>query len=345
MAGKRIAPQGQLTIGLDIGYGVVKAVTRDQVITFPSICGHAREIKFRAEEIANRYPGDQLTDDTGSWFIGDLAASQLPPGEQLRLRGRTANEDRIGNVFRVRLAKAAIGKLLAGRTNGEAVHIKISTGLPTDHMRDQAALKAALVGQHPICTDAANFVANVTEVHVMPQPYGALFSQFLLPTGELNPRFTWNRAGVVDVGTYTVDLIVDDNGEYIDMESGSVESGVYTAQQRIAELLERDHRQKLPPKVIERILRTGYFQSNGDPVDYRREVQEALEPLRSATLSLISEKWKAGANVEVIFLAGGGAALVQEEITELYRQAIILENAQLANACGYLAYALHKAQP
>lgn len=345
MAGKRLVPSTQVTIGLDIGYGVVKATTAEQVITFPSICGHAREIKFRAEEIASRYPGDQLTDDTGAWFIGDLAASQLPPGEQLRLRGRTANEDRLGNVFRVRLAKAAIGKLLAGHNNGEAIHIKLSTGLPTDHMRDQAALKAALVGQHAICTDTANFVANVTEVHVMPQPYGALFSQFLLPTGQLNPHFTWNRAGVVDVGTYTVDLIVDDNGEYIDMESGSVESGVYTAQQRIAELLERDYRQKMSTKVIERLLRTGYFQSHGEPVDYRREVQEALEPLRSATVNLMGEKWKTGANVEIIFLAGGGAALVEDVVTEMYRQAVILPNAQLANATGYLAYALYKALP
>ena len=36
-----------LTIGLDIGYGVVKAVTADQMVMFPSVMGHAREIKFK----------------------------------------------------------------------------------------------------------------------------------------------------------------------------------------------------------------------------------------------------------------------------------------------------------
>jgi len=81
-----------LTIGLDIGYGVVKAVTDDQIVTFPSVMGHAREIKFQQEEIAKRHPGDQIRDDDGTWFVGDLALSQLPTGELLRLRGRTANE-------------------------------------------------------------------------------------------------------------------------------------------------------------------------------------------------------------------------------------------------------------
>ena len=81
MFGKRNSLNGNLlTIGLDIGYGVTKVVTAEQVITFPSICGHAREIKFRADELSARYPGDQIVDEDGRWFVGDLALNQLPPG-------------------------------------------------------------------------------------------------------------------------------------------------------------------------------------------------------------------------------------------------------------------------
>jgi hypothetical protein len=104
-----------LTVGLDIGYGVVKVVTDNAAIAFPSVAGHAREIKFQREALAARYPGDFLTDEDGTeWFVGDLALAQLPPGELLRLRGRTANEQTMGNAFRLRLAKAAIGKLAQG---------------------------------------------------------------------------------------------------------------------------------------------------------------------------------------------------------------------------------------
>ena len=48
----RSNPEGLLTIGLDVGYGAVKAVTSDATLVFPSVCGHAREIKFQQDEIA-----------------------------------------------------------------------------------------------------------------------------------------------------------------------------------------------------------------------------------------------------------------------------------------------------
>ncbi len=207
-------PGSILTIGLDIGYGVVKAVTDDQVVMFPSVMGHAREIKFQQDEIAKRHPGDQISDDDGAWFVGDLALAQLPTGELLRLRGRTANESTMGNAFRLRLAKAAIGKLMQGMWNRDIVHIRIATGLPTDHMRDAADLKAALLGQHLIKTDTADLIANVTEVMVMPQPYGTIYGAALTETGEINRQHTYRRTGVCDVGTYTVDLALDDDGEF-----------------------------------------------------------------------------------------------------------------------------------
>ena len=61
---------GILTIGLDIGYGVVKAITDQTAITFPSVAGHARDIKFQQDYLTEKYAGDQITDDHGQWFVG-----------------------------------------------------------------------------------------------------------------------------------------------------------------------------------------------------------------------------------------------------------------------------------
>ncbi|HML23005.1 MAG TPA: ParM/StbA family protein [Aggregatilinea sp.] len=345
MANKRkstpssVLPGSVMTVGLDIGYGVVKAITDNDVIMFPSVMGHAREIKFQQDEITTRHPGDQIIDDEGEWFVGDLALAQLPPGELLRLRGRTANESTMGNAFRLRLAKVAIGKLLHGIWNRDVIHLRIATGLPVDHMRDAGELKNALLGQHLIRTDTAEIVANVEQVMVMPQPYGTIYAAMLTENGEINQRHTAIRTGVVDVGTYTIDLAMDDNGEYVDAESGSAESGVFTAQERIAAALERDYRQKMPYKIVDRVLRTGVFHASGEPVDYAAEVEEALAPLRSATLNLMSEKWNRGMTVDVIYLSGGGADLVAKEISIAYPQIQLVKDAQLANARGYLNYA------
>ncbi len=333
-----------LTVGLDIGYGVVKALTAETAITFPSVCGHAREIKFQKDEIAARHPGDQIRDDDGLWFLGDLALVQLPPGELLRLRGRTADEMTMGNVFRVRLAKAALGKLLAGKRDEQVVHVRIATGLPVDHLADAPDLKTALLGQHRIKTDTADFIANVTDVMVMPQPQGTIYSQTLTETGEVNPAHDYLRTGVCDVGTYTVDLALDDDGEFVDSESGSIEGGVSAVHERISTLLEREYRQKIPFKMIDNVLRTGVFRARGEPVDYHEAVQEALEPLRSATLNLMGEKWKTGTTIDVIYLSGGGAELVYESVVAAYPQTTIVAQPQIANARGYLNYALFTAR-
>ncbi len=308
-----------LTVGLDIGFGVVKALTADATILFPSVCGHAREIKFQADEIAVRHPGDQIRDNDGTWFLGDLALVQLPPGELLRLRGRTADEATMGNIFRARLAKAALGKLLMGKRDENVLHVRLATGLPVDHMADAPDLKAALLGQHRIKTDAADFIANVTEVMVMPQPQGTIYAQTLTEIGEVNPAHDYMRTGVCDVGTSAV-------------------------HERISTLLEREYRQKIPFKMIETVLRTGKFRARGEPVDYSEAVQEALEPLRSATLNLMSEKWKTGTTIDIIYLSGGGAELVYDAVVAAYSQTVIVNQPQIANARGYLNYALFDAQ-
>lgn len=336
----------KITIGLDIGYGVTKALTDDQQVVFPSVAGYAREIKFRADELAHKYPGDQIWDEDGQhWYVGDLALSQLLAGEQRRLRGRTINETDMGNVFRVRMARAAMGKLVKERPiNGDVIHFRIATGLPVDHMRDSGQLKASLIGQHLIKTDQGQFIANVGEVMVMPQPYGTIYSQRLTTSGAINRCHTFHRVGVIDVGTYTLDVAIDDDGEYIEAESGSIESGVFTAQERIASAIERDFREKPSLKVVEGVLRTGCLNASGETIDYSDEVAEALLPLRSATMELVSQRWKSGLNVDVIYVSGGGAPLVIDDIKAYYKQAQLVENAQVANARGYLNYAQFSAQ-
>lgn len=86
---------GAILMGVDVGFGYTKAVTDSKTVIFPSVRGKARQLNFQVDEIARKYPGDQLFDDDDHWFVGDLANAQLiRPGELLRLQGRTADERR-----------------------------------------------------------------------------------------------------------------------------------------------------------------------------------------------------------------------------------------------------------
>jgi hypothetical protein len=333
------------TIGIDIGFGVTKVVAAEKTLSFRSVSGYARDLKFQWDEIVAKYPGDFVHDDQGEWFVGDLALSQLKENELLYLQGRSADEVGIGNEFRVRMFKAALGKLFHGLRGGDncVVHVNVATGLPVDHVKtDAPLLKAALAGSHRIKTNSADFVANVQQVIVMPQPYGVIFSQQFTEAGDFNRGYTYKRTGVIDVGFYTVDLVVDDENEYIDAESGSIEGGVYTAFEKMALILEKQDRQKPPYRTVEQVLRSGVRRERNTLVSYEDKVLECLAPLRSSTKNFAVRKWQAGVDLDVIYVAGGGGEWVLEEVQTAFPQAILLPEPALAIARGFRNYAKGK---
>ena len=332
----------QMTVGLDVGYGVTKLVN-GQTITFPSVAGYARELKFQQDEISAKYPGDQGADDEGRWFVGDLALSQLSPASLLRLRGRTSAEVD-GNAFRLRMMKTALGKLMSGLCDGSVIHIDLATGLPVDHMPDSHLLKQALLGQHHILTDQADFIANIRSVMVMPQPYGTIYRHLLNDDGTLNEYYTVARTGVIDVGTYTTDITLDDDGEYIDERSGSVEAGVHVVQEVVAAEYERRYRAKPSLRVIDEIIRRGFARIQGQPETFAETVTEGKQRLFAAVQTLLNARWQLAEDVDAIYVTGGGAALIYEQLHQMYGHAILSENAPTANAEGYLRYARYTEQ-
>lgn len=331
-------------IGLDIGYGHTKAVGNGGSIIFPSVAGLAIDITFNADKLSRENPGDMITDNEGDWFVGALALKQIPQAQRIMLKGRTANDDDFGMDFRIRMMKAALAKLIPHQ-NRDVVHVRLSTGLPVDHMRDAALLKEAFIAQHLIQTNNSEFIANVVDVAVMPQPYGTLYGQQLQADGQLNSYYTALRSAVLDVGQFTVDAALDDNGDYINAESGSLEGGVHIVHDRIAAFLNADLRQPASHAQVEQVLRTGYLQVAGDaPTDYRAERETAVKGLLNGTIGLMNNLWKNGMDIDVIFIAGGGAELVADAVRKSYRQARVVANAQMSNAIGYRSYALHVAE-
>lgn len=329
------------TIGVDIGYGVTKAVNEGDSVSFPSVWGRATETRFQTSATAENYRGDDLTDDEGDWLIGYKA--QKHAGVLLDIRGRSADEESISHVYRLRLLKAAIGKLYPGLHNGEVLHFHVATGLPVDHMRGAGAFKRALIGQHRVQTDQGDFIANIADVSVMPQPYGTIYRQMLTEVGRLNPCHTYTRTGVCDVGTYTIDLALDDDGEYLDDKSDSVEAGVYRVRQAIESEYARRYGQRPTYRDVTEITRNGCVRVSGQIEDFTDVLKGATADLSEVALNLIQKTWGVATDVDVIYVSGGGAGMVYPTIKGVYKQAQLTEESQLANAQGYYNYARFKA--
>jgi hypothetical protein len=331
-------------VGVDIGYGWGKAVSVAHSVSMPDVYGAARDLRYGEDDLTAKYAGDQITDDEGDWFVGELALKHLKPAHVRRLRGRTADEETLGNVVRVRLLKALLGKLFAGVTHGDAVHLRLATGLPVSHMADAGLLKRMLLNEPlHVHTSSAHFVAHISQVYVMPQPYGTIYANMLTADGRMNPAYAYNTTGVVDVGTYTIDATRDDDGDYIDAQSDSVEAGLHIVQEALRMWYEREFGATPSLGVLDTLIQTGCLKWRGEIREYSAQVAQAVHPLIDATLNLMGELWGKGGDLDVIYLTGGGAYLVSEAVRAVYPHAVVMPEGYLANATGYLRFALWKA--
>jgi hypothetical protein len=333
-----VVEQSVLVVGVDVGYGVTKAVYEDQAVKFPSVAAYARPLKFQQDEISAKHPGEWMTEGSEEWFVGDLAIQQTKAAEQIQLQGRDGNEE-ANMQFRLRMVKVALAKLFPHYRNNEMVRIILATGLPVDHMSDAAAMKKAFAGQFNIDTTTANFTAVVEEVIVMPQPYGTIYSYMFTPEGTENPQHNIKRIAVADFGRFTVDLAYDDNGDYIDPKSGSRDSGMYMVEQSVSDAYMLKYGVRPSYRDVQEIIEKGSVTVSGETVSFVPEQAEALRAMRNSALALMGQKWDKGLEIHRILVAGGGASSAIESVKKAYRQAVLVPNAQISNAIGYRNYA------
>jgi len=335
--GKQAAPpSGAVAIGLDIGYGVVKAAHQGGTVVFPSVMAETGVIDFGADELARHYPGDLLYASEAAYVVGKRALVQTDDRQLVRLFGRGAAGNDVENETRRVLAMAAIGKALPHVTHGDAVHIVLCAGLPVSHMRYASEIKRTLMGQFPIRTDTANFIANIVQVIVIPQPLGTVAEAWAVDENAADAE----NIGVLDIGTYTIDASLTRNSDYIAPLSRSEENATYTVHRALSAAYLAEY--KTPPSLeqVEALVVTGTCRRQGKPVRFDAERRAAVTALANNVQRLAGNLWGAADDIDMIYITGGGAVLVHQTITAKYPHARLIGNSQTANASGMLRYAL-----
>lgn len=341
MAKKNIS-NNVYNVGVDIGYGKAKVVSGDVQYQFPSVAGQARNVRFGAESMSANHPNEQIEHDGLSWYVGELAQEQLRPEEQQRLRGRSTKADERGMMFRTLIMKAALAKLFPDVTNGDAIHFHIVTGLPVNHMAQSAALKKALIGVHPVHTDRTNFVANVVDVAVMPEPRGTMFAFTLCPDGSLNDTYTADTTVVFNGGAVTNDVQYDKNGKFVDAHSASSRTGHHLALERLQIMLEERFGDTPSLDLVESILRNRAGKVSGKLYTFDDEVNEALKPVREGAMQLLTDTIGTGIEADSIIVSGGFALSSYEVIGRAYSQSTKSDNPLFDTAQGYYNYSMFK---
>ncbi|MCA9915437.1 MAG: ParM/StbA family protein [Anaerolineae bacterium] len=329
-------------IGLDIGYGNVKAFNGSETIKFPAIWGRATDARYESAATRTNYQNDDIFDEDGHWLVGEKARKHIPAAMQRNLRGRMMDEQAYSHQARLRLAKAVFAKFFPDAADGDVIQILLATGLPVSHMTGVQAFRDLLLQPIPIrVDDGREFVVHPARVFVMPQPYGTFYKASLNPDGSINPHFTARRTGIFDPGTFSTDAALDDEGEFINAQSDTLEIGVSTIQNAIADEYERRHGQKPGYRDIEQGVKTGYITVRGTPEDFREVRAVAGNNLAEGAIQLAGRLWGTGADIDLVLVTGGGARFVIDRLKAQFPQAELMEDSETANAEGYRRLALN----
>jgi len=318
-----------MIIGLDIGYGWTKVTAGRELVSFPSIIGPAVTIRYHNDLIRNGR-GHALALDGSEWFTGDLAALQSPFTISPRAR------ERADTVLRV-LALDALERL------GARNEVRMVTGLPVSWYEDRGQLSDCLIGEHVYQIDGEPHRLIVSDVAVVPQPFGSFFRVVLNTEGMLiNNELAQGRVGIVDIGTHTTDLVLVDELRYIEPGSGSVDVAMARALELIGRAIEDVHALALEIHQVDTALRKGYVTVCGE----RKDIGDLARPHLAAVAQKVLDKtttlWGDGRDLSAVIVTGGGAYAMGEHVKARYPHAVILPNPERGNVEGFYRYGLRK---
>ncbi len=329
-----------VTVGLDVGYGLVKCIAENgRRACFESRIAPAEFIRFQVDLDGHTKPNGLILHDAteGPLFVGEMASKQGRPGAIRSPRDR----NRVTDPITTHLTHAAFAMLFP-RTN--QARVRVVTGLPVTYYRDAHDLSQHLLGTHEILLEGRSLIVEVEDVLVVPQPFGALLSVILDEEGRLNTDtmdLIEGRVGVLDIGSFTTDLILVEGLEYIEAGSDSMEVGVSTVVEMIRKVLLDDYRVTYAAHEIEQAMKRGWLIIDGEKHQLNGLASERLQPIARSIDAEARTKWNIS-TLNAILLAGGGAVALKPWLEPMFRHAIYAPDAAMANVNGFLRYGLRQ---
>ncbi len=146
---------------------------------------------------------------------------------------------------------------------------------------------------------------------------------------------------VLDIGSFTTDMILVEGLEYIEARSGSIEVGVSTAVEMIRKVLLDDYRVTYEAHEIEQAMKRGWLVIDGEKHQLNGLASERLDPIARSIEAQSRTLWNIS-TLNAIVLAGGGAVALKPWLEPMFRQAIYAPDAAMANVTGFLRYGLRQ---
>ncbi len=296
-----------MEMGIDIGYGVTKSVRSDgKVRYFRSIVGVGSPDAFGV----SKSNFNVVKVEGHPYTVGDDAERHCLPIITARAR----------NI----IESIAYQALLIASVGGDVEDsYSIVTGLPLGYF---SADKSRLIKQFK------EILPN-SEIKIVPQPIGSFYDLLFDDDGEIqHTEFMNKRVAVLDIGTYTTDLLVTDKGTPVAGVSGSVEIGIDTLFTEIRKSL-LPVRRNIGSVEIDTALRTNIIKRRGEQIDISDILAENKAAITANIWSWANARLGTEEDMEVLVLTGGGGELLRNYFMQ--GNIIAPKSPFLSNAIGF----------
>ena len=324
---------------VDVGFGRVKGLGSSSQVSFPSVVGDFRPIRFTSG-LEQKDWVDRLCVEyrDRQYFVGSMAFKQA----KARV---TMNAQRFTSEEGMALLMAALA-LLADET---VETVKLATGLPvSEYARLKEDYREALEDRHeikvltPDGNELETFDFAIDDVKILPQPVGTIFDAVLDKSGGLAEKeLAAGKVAVLDIGRNTVDMALTDSLSFVDRQSVSYDDiGLDDAYRDLSAELKSTLGVNIPPESIEPYLQSGVIKKKSIGQEKERVFGDQAEKIASRVFNTWKEIW----DIDKIIITGGGAVILGDYIAralgspeqlEIYQD----ELATFSNVAGFAKFA------
>lgn len=323
-------------LAADFGFGYTKARTRQEEVIMPSVSGQvAREITATMP-LSLDIPYHLI--HPVNYYVGQLAVIK-----------DVAATNTSSNWFLTDSFHALYLTTLAAVTRTFKIEYILVTGLPITHFHLAKQMHERLVGSFSVRLNGGSQhqTIDVQDARILQQGIGAYLIDHIDENGVLQSSMTdlmQGRGGILDIGTNISGIIGYQGIVHVDDQTTSIRGGMWNAVSQVRSWLERDYpgwgQHTSQHELLQHMLagETSFYDEVISIVDLR---EAAYDKVADNILAKAAGKWGDAEMFRTIRVCGGGAIPLFSRIKRKFKQAVLMENPQLANLEGYFRFALY----
>lgn len=217
------------------------------------------------------------------------------------------------------------------RTGNELVLDKLGLGLPYSQHRKPLIEKIKSMQEFSFQVDGRDYLVTAKETTVLPQG-AAIIANF---------ENTEEAVGILDIGYYTLDMVLLRDQRIVRDKSRSTNDGIHLLAEEARKMIRAQFPEVLevPDAAVMRFLSKGGLKISGVYHDCASVVEQLLAVHAQKIIARAKTAWETDLPLmEATYLVGGGAALLAQHFNGGLHSIRVIEDPEFGNALGYMKY-------